>query len=538
MIKNYFKIAWRNIVNKKLYSAINIIGLTVGLAVGLLILLWVQDEMSYDQFNSKIDQIYQVNARVGTGNSQQLWNLSSGPIATYALKEVPDVVSAVRITTNYDHSLFSYGDKTLKQDFGSLLYIDDSFFKIFDYKLLKGDINKPFPADQSVIITERTAKRFFGDANPVGKIITADQTKPFVVAGVIADFSANSSIRADMLFSMNLRKKQYTANKYWKSMDNDWGNYYFTTYLQIRPDASPVAIGRKLSKIRLANQPGAAAHPVDFLLQPLSDVHLYNPDGSSAGARIVKIFSVVAALILLIACINYVNLSTALAILRSKEVSIRKIIGAARKQLFTQFVVETILYFAIALLLALGSIYALMPLYNSISGKNLHFDLFSAGVWQVIGLTILTTLIASGIYPALLLSAFNPINTLKGRIPGTGNVIFRKVLVVCQFAFSIGLIISTIVINKQLQFINQLDPGYNKEHVFSVQLHGMQDHYAAVKADLLRQPAVRGITSGNSSVVSSTNSTDDIDWDGKDPKTSLMIHGFENRPGFYKGNAA
>lgn len=531
MIKNYIKIAWRNLINRKFYSALNIIGLTIGLTVGLLILIWVKDELSYDRFNSKANQIYQLNAQIGSGTSQQTWNVSSGPMATYALKEVPGVINATRVITLYDYSLFSYQGKIFKEDFGNLSYVDDSFFKIFDYKLLKGDINKPFANDQSVIITESTAKRFFGNANPIGKVLTADQNTPFVVSGVMADFPANSSIQRDMLFPINLRKKQYSQMM---SMDGDWANYYLTTYLLLRPDASIATISDKLSQIRRTHQQDIRAADVIFTLQPLSEIHLYNPDGSAAGAQIVKIFAIVAALILLIACINYVNLSTALAILRSKEVSIRKVIGAGRKQLFIQFVVETILSFAIALLLAIIIIHPIMPIYNSISGKHMHFDLLSANVWQVIGLVTLTTLVTSSIYPALLLSSFNPINTLKGKLSIAGNVVFRKALVICQFTFSIGLIIGTIVINKQLKFINQMDAGYNKEHVFYVQLHAMQNHYEAVKADLLQQPSIRGVASGNSSLLNSGSTTNDIDWDGKDPKNSLMIHPFEMDQDFVK----
>jgi len=533
MIKNYFKIAWRNLINRKFYSALNITGLTVGLTVGLLILIWVKDELSFDKFNSKAAQIYKVNGEIGSGSSKQVWGVTPGPVAYYALKQVPGVLSAVRIITNYNYSIFNYQDKTLKQDYGTLSYIDDSFFKIFDYRLLKGNVNKPFPNDESVIITESTAKRFFGDADPIGKVLRGDSKTPFVVSGILADFPANSSIHADMLFSINLRKKEYAANPY-HQMDNDWGNFYATTYLLVRPNASIFAIENRLTQIHRTNYAGMKPNEGAFFLQPLSSVHLYNPDGSSAGIQIVKIFTIVALLILLIACINYINLSTALAILRSKEVSIRKIVGAERKQLFAQFVVETFLCFSIALLLALAAICAVMPLYNSLSGKNMQFNLLNADILKVIGLTITATLIAASIYPALLLSSFNPNNALKGKISVTGNGTLRKILVVCQFAVSIGFIIGTIIINKQLNFINHLDTGYDKEHVFSVQLHAMQDHYDAIKTELLQQPSVIGVTSGNSSLVSAASSTTGTDWDGKDPSLSFLIHSFEMDQDFMK----
>jgi putative ABC transport system permease protein len=524
MFRNYIKTAWRNLVSKKFYSAINIIGLTIGLAVGILILLWVQDELSFDRFNRKADQIYKVNASIGSGVSKQVWGISPGPVAAFALKEVPGVENAVRVITDMDYSVFRYKDKILKEDYGKLSYVDNSFFKMFDYKLLKGNANNPFPNDQSVIITESTAKRYFGDADPMGKTITGDSKDPYVIAGVLADFPANSSIDGDMLFSINLRKKQYTSKDYWKSMDEDWGDYYAQTFLQVNPGASTKAIGEKLTQIHFKHQTGLKPTDGIFLLQPLTQIHLYNPDGSSAGMQVVKVFSIVAILILLIACINYVNLSTARSMLRSKEVSIRKIIGAERKHLFIQFIIETVLCFLIALFLAFIVIYLVMPLYNSIAGKQMHFNLFDAHVWQVIAITIIATLVASSIYPALLLSSFKPISALKGKISGAGNATFRKVLVVCQFAFSIGLIIGTIIINQQLNYIQQKQLGYDRSYVFGLQMHGMESHYEAIKADLLSRPEILGVTTSDGNIVSSGSTTSDTDWDGKDPNMSLLIH--------------
>ncbi|WPU91072.1 ABC transporter permease [Mucilaginibacter sabulilitoris] len=524
MFKNYIKTAWRNLINKKFYSAINIVGLTIGLAVGMLILLWVQDELSYDRFNSKTDQIYTVNASIGTGVSKQVWGGVPSPVAVYALKEVPGVVDAVRIVANYRYSVFRYKDKILKEEYRKLNYVDNSFFKIFDYKLLKGNVNNPFPNDQSVIITESAAKRYFGNEDPIGKTMLGDSKDPYVVSGVLADFPANSSISGDMLFSMNLKKKEYSGKDYWKSMDEDWGNYYTQTFLLVRPDASTKAIGEKLTQIHFKHHPGIKHTDGIFNLQPLAQIHLYNPDGSSAGIQIVKVFSFVAILILLIACINYINLSTARSMMRAKEVSVRKIIGAERKHLFIQFITETILCFAIALMLAFALIYAVMPVYNGIAGKQMHFDLFDARVWQVIAVTITATLVASSIYPALLLSSFKPINALKGKISGTGNAAFRKVLVVCQFAFSIGLIIGTIIINKQLNYIQQKQLGYDRAYVFGMQMHSMQDHYEAIKADLLNHPEITGVTTNDGNIINAQNTTSDTEWDGKDPDMSFLVH--------------
>ena len=525
MIKNYFKTAWRNILRNKFYATINVIGLTVGLTVGLLILLWVNDELSFDGFHKKADQLYHINAQIGTGASKQVWDGVQAPIATFALREVPGVQNAVRMVMNFSYAVFKYGDKTLKPGDNGMFYVDPSFFKIFSFKLLKGNTDRPFPTDQSVIITETTAKRFFGDADPIGKVIKGDNKDNYTVGGIIADFPENSSIKADMLFSINLQAKQYSGKDFWKSMDSDWGNYYATTYLQLQPGISVKAIEDKLTQIHIRNQPGGDAASVKYLMQPLSKLHLYKADGSEGAIQTVKIFFIVGVLILLIACINYVNLSTARAMMRSKEVSVRKIIGAERRQLFAQFVIETAMFFTIALLLSFIAVKLLMPVYNDVSGKEMTFNLTDASVWKVIGLIVIGTLAASSIYPALLLSSFKPINALKGKISmGIGNVLFRKALVVTQFIFSVGLIIGTLVINAQLKFIREKDLGYDKSQVFWFGMRDMQKNYEAVRAELLNQPGIQGITSAGDNIVSIGNTTGDTDWDGKAVNQSFLIH--------------
>ncbi len=525
MIKNYFKTAWRNLFNNKFYSAINITGLTVGLTVGLLVLLWVNDELSFDRFNTKAGQIYKVNAQIGTGTSKQVWGGVQPPIATYALKEVPGIVNAVRVIECYQYSFFGYQNKLLNEPTGKLSYVDPSIFKIFDFKLIKGNVDNPFPTDNSIVITQSTAKRFFGSDNPVGKVLLADNKDNYVVSGIMADFPENSSIKQDIFFSVNVRKNQYSVKDYWKSMDEDWGDYYTATYLQLQPGTSLKSVEDKLTRIHISHQQGIKLSDGHYILQPLTETHLYAPDGSSSAMQTVKVFAIVAVLILLIAAINYINLSTARAMLRSKEVSVRKIIGAARMQLFSQFIVETVMFFSISLILAFCLIAILMPFYNSISGKEMHFDLLSATVWQVVGSTVLVTLVASSIYPALLLSSFKPINALKGKLSlGAGNVMFRKVLVVCQFVFSIGLIIGTLIINRQLNYIQNKELGFDKAYVFSVPMRDMEKQYEAVKGELLNHPEILGVTTGDNSIISIGNTTGDTDWDGKEKDRGFMIH--------------
>jgi putative ABC transport system permease protein len=350
MLKNYLKTAWRNLINTKFYSALNIVGLTIGLAVGMLILIWVQDELSYDRFHAKADSIYKVNASIGTGASKQVWGGVPPPVAAFGLKEVPGIVAAVRLVTSYDYSVFRYKDKLLKEEFGKLQFVDDAFFTLFDYKLLKGNVKTPFPNDQSVVITESTAKKYFGNEDPIGKTIMGDSKDPYTVSGVLADFSTNSSINADMLFSMNVKRKQYDGKGMWKTMDGDWGDYYTTTFLQLRPDVSTKAIADKLTEIHMKNQTGIKPTDGVFQLQSLKDIHLYNPDGSSAGMQIVKVFSIVAVLILLIA---------------GKPLVIKNLIDLVIAKSNIMFVISVLPYFyhRIALIKNLGSLFQFRKIY-------------------------------------------------------------------------------------------------------------------------------------------------------------------------------
>ncbi|WP_295798803.1 ABC transporter permease [Mucilaginibacter sp.] len=524
MIKNYIKIAWRNLVKNKFYSIINIAGLTMGLVIGMLILLWVQDELSFDSFHKNGKNIYRVNSFLGSGTSKRVWDNTQGPVATYALREVPGVKNAVRITSGFN-GVFTYKDKLLKEK--NTAFTDPSFFKMFDFKLLKGNPDNPFPDNQSVIITQSTSKRYFGDDDPVGKVLQLDHKDNFTVCGVIADFPGNSSINYDMLFPMDIVAKSYNKNDFWKSLDSDWGNFGFTTFFDIKPGMQLKPIGEKLIRIQAKNAPWIKVNVKDnaYQLQPISTIHLYQADGSASGAQTVNIFLLVAVLILLIACINYVNLSTARSIIRAKEVSIRKIVGAKKMQLFGQFIVETLIFFGIALVLAFVLITQLMPSYNDISGKQMHFDLLQAGVWKVVSVTVLGTLLASSIYPALLLSSFEPLKALKGKISlGMGNVAFRKILVTTQFVFSVTLIIVTLVIGKQLKYVREQNPGYDRSQTFAFRLGALQNHIDAVKAELNKEPAINGIAFTDNTLVDNGHTTAGVNWDGKNLNETVIVH--------------
>ena len=521
MLRNYVKTAWRNLLKNRFYSLINITGLTAGLAVGILLLLWVQDELSFDRFHRQSAAIYRLENRVGTGGSQQIWTATVAPMANFAKREVPEVKDAVRLAYNPDYTLFNYKDKIFNEQKSS--YTDPTLFSVFDFNLIQGNPTKPFLDNHSVVLTESTAKRYFGDANPIGKVLAVNGKTYFTVSGVIHNFPKNSSIQGDLFLPISLLFQDMYKNRTdGRNMDNDFHQFNYDTYLLLQPGTEVGNLADKLRTIHLRNKPDDT--DLTYLLQALPTMHLYKADGSDGGIETVRMFSIIALLILVVACINYVNLSTARSLLRSKEISMRKIVGAARTQLFVQFLIETALLFSLAAVLAIGLIYSLLPAYNQLSGKELVLDFADYRIWQVIGLTIAGTLAASSIYPALLLSSFEPLKALKGKVSGRiSEATFRKTLVVTQFAVSVILIAGTFIISNQLRYIRSKELGYDKTHVFAFFMRDMSNHYDAVKAELLNQPGVAAVTRASSNIVSIGGQTGDNDWDGKAQGETMMM---------------
>ena len=521
MIKNYFKTAWRNLWRHKLYSLINIKGLTVGLAVGILLLLWVQDEFSYDGFHKNEKNIYKVENMVGTGASRQLWSVTAAPIGVLAKKEIPGVEDVVRITNNNYYQLFKFKDKVFSEQ--NNFFTDPSLFSVFDFKLIKGNPSDPFPDDNSVVITESMAKKYFGNDDAVGKVIVADDKVNFKITGVVNDFPKNSTFRADMLFPMSmLGSIMYANNKEGKNLENDFTQFSYNTFLLFKPGFSFGGFAEKLKQIHLKIKPDDT--DADYLLLPLSKMHLYRADGSDGGYSTVRMFFIIAILILVIACINYVNLSTARSMLRAKEVSLRKIVGAGRAQLFFQFIIETVVLFLFATVLGLGLVYVLLPLFNEISGKELILNLTDYRIWEIILFTVCGTLIISSIYPALLLSSFEPLKALKGKISARINdATFRKTLVVVQFTFSVVLIAGTLIIKEQMSFMRSKQLGYDKSYVLSCNMRKMGAHYDAVKAELLKQPGIAGVTSASVNIIRYGGHTGNNWWNGKQDGETLML---------------
>ncbi len=529
MIKNYFKTAWRNLLKNKVYSAINVAGLTFGLAVGMLVLLWVQDELSFDAFHKNAESIYRLETVGGLGESRRTFSVAMAPIAVYAQKELPEIKNAVRIARGFSGTAFHYGEKVFVED--NTAFADPSLFSVFDFPLLESRSKNPFPDVYSVVLTKTTARKYFGSADAIGKVLTLRKGLSVTVTGVVADFPQNSTISYSMILPLALlnriqyqeREVSYRGAPRTTSMDEDWHVLGYETYLQLRPDSRIGPLQTKLRDIHIRNKSDDT--DVAYLLEPLRDQHLYKSDGSDGGIQTVRIFAIIGILILMIACINYVNLSTAISMMRAKEVSVRKIIGADRGQLFAQFMVETTVLFLVSSVLAIGLIAALMPVYNNFSGKQLVFTLSDPGVWAWMGGILLLTLAASSFYPAILLSSFEPLKALKGKVNARiGALSFRRVLVVTQFAVSVMLITGTIVISKQLNYIQHKDLGYDKSRVFTFNMGNLSPHYESVRSRLLQSPGVADVTRGGGSLVDVSSFTGDVEWQGMPPKTNLYFH--------------
>lgn len=519
MFRNYLKTAWRNLVKNRFYTIINIAGLTAGLTIGILILLWVQDERSFDSFHKKTADIYRVELFGGTGASKQIWPQLVSPMGPLAKKELPEVVEQVRLTFNYFYSLYRYQDKVFADQ--ATFCADPSFFTMFDFPLVEGNPAQPWPDAHSVVITKKTARKFFSSEEALGKVILGDDKENFTVTGVINDPPLNTDMQFDMLMPMTFMAQKLRENKV--DINNDFHNYSFITFLQLKPGTSLKDLEAKLFKIHISHKSDDT--DADYLLQPLSKMHLYNADGTDAGAQTVNIFTIIALLILAIGCINYVNLSTARAMLRSREVSMRKIVGAAKVQLFLQFIVETALLFLLAAILAIVLIYGLVPTFNQLAGKQLVFNITDGHIWLIISVTIAATLVASSIYPAMLLSSFDPLKALKSKMSiSRGDARFRKLLVVVQFASSVVLIAGTFVIYRQLNFIRSKDLGYDKSHVLTFWMRDMGKAYDAAKGALLQQAGVQGVTAADNNIIELGGITGDNDWDGKAANQTFIVH--------------
>jgi len=506
MFRNYIKVAFRHIRRRKVYSFINILGLTIGMACFILIGLWVKDELSFDRFHQKKDRIYRVLNRLQDGRAGFNITYALGP----ALKaEYPEVEEACRVCLWYG-SHVKYRDKIYAER--NIYLADPSFFKIFSFPFIKGNPEMALSDRYSIVLTEKMAQKYFGDEDPIGKILhLALLEGDFTVTGVIENIPMNSHLRFDFIGRIEFLGEDRLAR---------WGEWSGPNYVLLQPNASPADFEAKIAGIYKKNvSPNTTYVPE---LQPLTRVHLYEP-GRPGQARRVAMFSVIAIFILLMACINFMNLATAQSSRRSKEVGMRKVIGALRRQIIRQFLGEAVLIAVFALILAMIAVEALLPYFNQFTGKALVL-LSGASVPLVLTLLLvaLGTGVLAGSYPSLFLSAFQPVQTIKSqhsfRNKGGG---IRKMLIVVQFAISVGLIVCTLLVSSQLRFIQRRDLGLDRDHIVGAYVYPiLNPRFQEFKNYLLAQRGILNVTSA-AQFPFQVGENIQIDWEGN-PTDEMM----------------
>ncbi|WP_026632297.1 ABC transporter permease [Dyadobacter alkalitolerans] len=485
MLRNYLKIALRNLWKHKVFSFINIMGLTVGMSACFLIFLYVNFELSYDAFNTKSDRIYRLVTDIKTPSETINAGITSWAFAPNIKSDFPEVEAFTRVSSG--SFLVRKGDIKFQEE--RTLFADSTLFRVFDFKLIKGDPKTALKEQLSIVFTEKAAKKYFGDADPIGQtLLLSGEGLPAKVTGVMKDIPENSQIKGDMILSMTTMTQRFN-----KGLDDQWGNFGATTYLLLTPGATKTALERKFPAFlerRAGKTMKESQMYYKLFLEPLRDVYLKSTrDTEESGSmNNVYVFSVVAIFILLIACINFVNLTTARSVERAKEVGIRKVVGAPKMLVARQFISESILLCLIAFVFAVVLSTALIPLFNNLSGK-----IISTGILDnlpfVAGMFVAAVIIGivAGIYPALVLSSFEPVVVLKGRFTtSVKGILLRKSLVTIQFAISIALIIATIVVYIQMDFMRNRDLGFSKDQMMIVNSQGdpKKDAFKQSLADL------------------------------------------------------
>ena len=515
MLKSYLKFAWRNLVKDKVSSLINVGGLVVGLSTCILIQLMIVDEFSYDSFHSNLPNIYQLMKNQQNADGINTGNSTAGPMAAALRSEIPEIKYVARVA-GFGGELTRVGDKTVYE---SGIFSDPDLFRMMSFTTIMGDPVLTLQDPNSVIITAGTSKQLFGNKNPIGETIVFKNTTAFKIGAVVADIPSNSSISFDMAIPF----KYFEKGNDWLTK---WDDNRIATWVQLKEDANIPALNARLTKLL---QSRSNDKTVSLFVYPLKSVRLYNDfsNGKPSGGRIYVVFmlAVLGLFILLIACINFMNLATARSEHRAREVGVRKVLGASRRSIIIQFFSEALLLTFIALLLSVFIAWLLLPTLNQIIEKELHFDFYNWRRWLfLLGIGILTGIIA-GSYPAVFLSRFNTVNVLKSDVfANRKGGKLRTVLVAFQFVISIFLIISTIVIITEISYVRDRPIGYDQENLIDIAATGeLAGHYNVFKQELEAIPEVKNVTASSENLLQFGGAVTGMDWPGKVAGQELSI---------------
>ena len=516
MLQNYLKIALRNLLRNKVYSFINIAGLAVGMAVAMLIGLWIYDEVSANKHHKNYETIYQVKMHQTFDGHRGSQDALPYPIGEELKTKYPDFKGVAMCDWGLKSSLGLGTKKLLKEGH----FLGEDGINMFSLNILKGD-KKPFHDPYSIILTEESAKAFFGDENPIGKVLKFDNKTDVKVTAIVAKQPHNSTFKFDFLLPWTLQEKVYD---YIKGQKNQWGNNSYQVFVQLRSEADSAKVNDKIAHVVLSHFQDNklmlnTVKPIVFL-HPMAKWRLYSEfeDAINTGGFIkyVRLFGILGLLVLIIACINFMNLSTARSEKRAKEVGVRKAVGSVRGQLIRQFLSESLLISFLAFFLALGLVSLSLPFFNTMTEKEMNLQLSNPLFWTImIVFTILTGLLA-GSYPAFYLSAFNPVRVLKGNLHvGKGGSLPRKILVVVQFACSVILMIGTIIIYQQVNHGKNRPVGFNANGLISINwTEDIDKHYDALHNELVSSGAVTSITKSNSAPTEIWSNNNGWEWKG------------------------
>ncbi|MDP4214200.1 MAG: ABC transporter permease [Bacteroidota bacterium] len=520
MLKNYFIIAWRNLLKSKAYSAINIIGLATGMAVAILIGLWIWDELSFDHYYTNHRELAQVmttqtfNGETGTGQAVAM------PLANELRSKYGSDFKAVSMASwNFGHIL-AVGDKKISSDGMS---VEPAFPAMFSLNMLNGNRNA-LSDPSSLLLSASVSKALFGDQDPLNKTVKIDNKFDLKVAGVYEDFPRNTTLYDTKIL---MAWDKYVVTEPWlKNAMTEWGNHSFQAFIQLNANLNMARTSEKIKKASMVHLNAARDGVEELVLQPMDNWRLYNEfkNGKLVGGRIqfVWLFGIIGVFVLLLACINFMNLSTARSEKRAKEVGIRKTVGSLRYQLIRQFLTESIVVAFLALLFALILVLVLLPFFNGLSDKDIHLPGGNLLFWTFILAFTLFTGIVSGSYPAFYLSGFDPIKVLKGTFRvGRFAALPRKVLVVVQFSISIALIIGTIIVYRQIQYARDRPVGYSREGLITIMMTtpDLFGHYEPLRNDLIGTGAVENMAESSSPSTSVWSNQIGFNWQGKDPNT-------------------
>jgi len=492
MFRNYFKIAIRNLLKNKTFSIINILGLSLGLTVCLLIAVYVAYELSYDKFNGNYKTLYRVAQHQDQNGIWYKVGRTPIKLAPTLKTEFPEVENATRFAM-WGNVLLSNENKSIDEP--SAIYAESALFEMFSFPFINGNAQQALANPNSIVLTETTAKKYFGNANPIGKTLIINKEHLLKVTGVIHDLPAQSHLQFDFVIPFEFIKNYGTDF-------DDWGGNGYYTYVQLKDAAKQSVIDSKLS---IYSKKTLGRDGMKLYLQPLSDIHLksafdFNTDfGERGDIRYVRFFIILALVILLLGCLNFMNLSTARALKRAKEVGLRKTIGARRGHLVAQFLGESFLIVTIAGVLALGFVKIAMPTFSNFIEKPIIFQFNNLQFWAIFSSTILITSLFAGSYPAFVLSSYRPIKVLRGQSVATNSGInLRKALVVIQFTLAIVMSVAVLVIYQQLHFVSNKKLGINKKNIVYVEMKGgLQKNYNVVKEALLKYPSIESVTATN-----------------------------------------